>query len=72
MALTVSPNHSADKNPFIYEDYRRITGHQWKSLDPTSLPDAKPAKYLTQQIIRREFAGNGIQSLLRQPQFLRE
>ena len=70
MALTVSPNHSVDKNPFIYAAYRRIAEHQWTSMDPASLPDAEPPEDHAQQVVGCAGAGDFTQGVVGQAQFL--
>ena len=66
MASTVSLNPSVDKNSFIYNDYCHISKHQWMSLDPTSLPDAKAAEDVIEHILHGEFARDGVEGALRQ------
>lgn len=58
MASTVLPNHSVDKNPFMYSDYSHISRLRWTSMDPISLSNTKTGENLPQQIIAAELAGN--------------
>jgi len=46
----------------------KLDGFTW-NLQPVLFTDAEPGKNFTQQVVRREFAGNGAQGFMCQPQF---